>query len=51
MRDPVTISVDGRNVQVERGSSVVAAIALNTICHPAMALSSTELSSTASFRR
>lgn len=30
MRDPVTISVDGRNVQVERGSSVVAAIALVT---------------------
>lgn len=30
MRDPVTISVDGREVQVERGSSVVAAIALVT---------------------
>jgi predicted molibdopterin-dependent oxidoreductase YjgC len=30
MRDPVTISVDGRNVRVERGSSVVAAIALVT---------------------
>jgi D-hydroxyproline dehydrogenase subunit gamma len=30
MPDTVTISVDGRSVQVERGSSVVAAIALAT---------------------
>ncbi|MCC8392285.1 (2Fe-2S)-binding protein [Paraburkholderia sp. MMS20-SJTR3] len=30
MHDTVTINVDGRDVQIERGSSVVAAIALAT---------------------